>query len=153
MDKRGQLPSCSVGLGSITTSEEGAKDEINEPRASNFGLAVAFVTRLLSATGIYSTFGSLRRMTDTMTLMNSNDQSKFDRTFSGSPFSLDTESGEHSNMPALPWFHTVEKENKYKNHSKTSDDNSMASQGKLKKATIKQGKTNKINGKIKRAPK
>jgi len=31
----------SVGLGSITTSEEGAKDEINEPRASNFGLAVA----------------------------------------------------------------------------------------------------------------
>ncbi len=61
--------------------------------------------------------------------------------FPFSHFSLDTESGEHSNMPALPWFHTdVEKENKYKNQSKTSDDNSVASQGKLKKATIKQEK-------------
>ena len=74
-------------------------------------------------------------------------QSKFDRTFPFSHFSLDTESGEHSNMPALPWFHTdVEKDNKYKNQSKTSDDNSVASQGKLKKATIKQ-ETNQARSK------
>jgi hypothetical protein len=34
-------PICSVGLGSTTTSEDGAKEEIKELRASSLGLPAA----------------------------------------------------------------------------------------------------------------
>jgi len=77
-------------------------------------------------------------MTDTMTLINSNDQSKFDRTLIEhflAQFSLDTESGEHSNMPALPWFQCEKGKQIQELQHGISEENSTRRQSNRKKQT------------------